>query len=274
MGFTMSSLPDYENPPVVEVAMGVQFAPLEGLSVAHIGLYWRTIRDVFLRCEEQPPIPPVVENLAAPEVGSRMMFQVGGKPDMPRVWFLNQSGEQMVQIQRDRFVHNWRKMPSGEAYPRYPAVKKHFEKYWAGFCKFLQSEGLPHPQVDQLELAYVNHIKQGEGWQSLADIQNLFTTFKWRTRSDFLPPPENVRWSMKFLLPDDMGRLHVDAMPVRIQEDKSLVMSLSLTVRGKPADAVADTGTRAWFDLAREWIVKGFADLADKETDLLWKKQP
>lgn len=269
----MGGLPDYENPPVVEVAMGVQFAPLEGLSVAHIGLYWSTIRNAFIRCEEQAPIPHVVEDLAAPDVGSRTVFHLRGQPDMPRVWFLNDSGNQMVQVQRDRFVHNWRKMSPEEAYPRYPTVKRDFQEHWASFCDFLLGQNLPRPQVDQLELVYVNHSRQGEGWTSLADIQNLFTTFKWRTRSEFLPPPENVRWSMKFLLAGEMGRLHVDAMPVRIQENKSLVMSFSLTARGRPAGEITDTSMTSWFDLAREWIVKGFADLADKETDALWKKR-
>jgi hypothetical protein len=27
-----------------------------------------------------------------------------------------------------------------------------------------------------------------------------------------------------------------------------------------------------WFDVAHEWIVKGFVDLADKRTDALWER--
>lgn len=269
----MHALPDYGKPPVIEVAMGVQFAPLKALSVAHVGLYWETIRDTFGRCQEQPPIPHVVEDVATLQVASPPTVRLSGKPDMPRVWFLNDSGNQMIQVQRDRFVHNWRKMSADEAYPRYPTVRSNFEKCWAGFCEFLVSEDLPSPQVDQLELVYVNHVKQGEGWQRLADTQNLFTVFKWRTRSGFLPQPENLRWSIKCLLPDELGRLHVDAMPVRIQEDKSLVMSVSLTVRGRPAGEATPESVDAWFGVAREWIVKGFADLADEQTDSLWKKQ-
>lgn len=268
----MDSLPDYNKPPVVEVAMGVQFAPLKGLSVAHIGLYWNTIRATFARCQEQPPFPHIIEELGMPQMPSPPKLRLSGKPDMPRVWFLNDSGNKLVQVQRDRFVHNWRKMSPAEAYPRYPNVKSDFEKYWMGFCNFLQTETLPRPEVDQLELVYVNHARQGEGWESLADTEKLFTIFKWRTRTGFLPSPENVRWSMKYLLPHNAGRLHVDAMPVRIQDDKSLVMSLSLAVRGKPAEPT-DAGITAWFDVAREWIVKGFADLADTETDTLWEKR-
>jgi len=271
----MNSQPNinYDNPPVVEVAMGVQFTPPKGLSVAHIGSYWDTIRVIFGRCQEQPPLPHLVEDLTLPKIASRPTLRFSGKPDMPRVWFLNDSGNQMVQVQRDRFVYNWRKMSPEETYPRYPKVKIQFAKYWAGFCEFLLSKNLPRPQVDQLELVYVNHARQGEGWQSLADTQNLFTVFKCRTRSGFLPLPETLRWSMKYLLPDDQGRLHVDAMPVRIQEDNSLVMSLTLVVRGKPAGEITDASITNWFDVARTWIVKGFADLADEETDVLWGKQ-
>lgn len=269
----MDSLPDYNKPPVVEVAMGVQFTPLKGFSVAHVGLYWKSVRSTFARCQEQPPIPHAVEDVTDLQLASPPTVRLSGKPDMPRVWFLNDSGNQLVQVQRDRFVHNWRKASAEEDYPRYPSVKSNFEKYWTGFCEFLQSEDLPRPEVDQLELVYVNHIKQGEGWQSLADTQNLFTVFKWRTRSGFLPEPENARWSMKYLLPDELGRLHADAMPIRIQEDGSLVMSLSMTVRGKPAGDTTDAEISDWYDVARKWIVKGFADLADEETDALWEKR-
>ncbi|MCK4625225.1 MAG: TIGR04255 family protein [Phycisphaerae bacterium] len=267
----MPGLPDYDKPPVIEVAIGIQFAPITELSAAHVGLYWGTIRDTFNRAKEQAPIAHIVE----PPVGPpepQLAFQIFDKPELPRMWFIDTSGNRIIQVQRDRFLHNWRKTGSTDEYPRFPSVKESFFLHWRSFTNFLAEQGL-QPQPDQCELTYVNHVKKGDGWDTMADLSTIFTTFAWRTRSDFLPIPDNARWSLRFLLPDKMGRLHVDVVPVRVQPNNDLAIRFSLTVRGKPSNIEDTASLSQWYDLAREWIVKGFADLIDEKTDALWEKK-
>jgi hypothetical protein len=43
---------------------------------------------------------------------------------MPRFWFVNEVGTELLQFQLDRFVHNWRKTGEGIEYPRYERIRK------------------------------------------------------------------------------------------------------------------------------------------------------
>jgi uncharacterized protein (TIGR04255 family) len=198
-------------------------------------------------------------------------FQISARPELPRVWLVDQSGNRIVQVQRDRFLHNWRKLHPEDEYPRFPPVKAQFLEHWNGFLAFLTEAGL-NPEPDQCELTYVNHLRRGEGWDTLADLGDLFTTFAWRTRDNFLPAPDNLRWSMRFLLPEGKGRLHVEVLPVRAQPSNELAVRYTLTARGRPSD-IGDTACLStWYDMAREWIVRGFADLVEDKTDDLWER--
>jgi uncharacterized protein (TIGR04255 family) len=273
---SLPKLPDYKKPPVVEVAMGVQYMPLEAFSTVQVGLYWETIRDNYNCVEEQPPISHIIEEIEeTPGIRPlkiRPNLEVRTKPELPRTWFLNSTGNRLIQVQRDRFLHNWRQTEEKDEYPRYPVVKATFFENWTGFCEFLTDQTLPSPQIDQCELTYVNHIRQGEGWEAIDDIFSLFTFLDWRTRSNFMTIPENLRWSMQFLLPNKMGRLYVEMSIVRIKYDNSLAIRFSLTARGIPSGKIDTESMSGWFDIAREWIVKGFADLTSKKTDSIWGK--
>src|SRR5256885_1562370 len=94
------SLPEFERPPVVEVALAVQFEPIEELRVPQIGLLWNDFRDRYPRTEEHPRIQPKIEQFgvrvpAQPAVDVQFME----KPPTPRCWFLNQEGSRLVQVQ-------------------------------------------------------------------------------------------------------------------------------------------------------------------------------
>jgi uncharacterized protein (TIGR04255 family) len=265
MGF-----PDYRKPPVVEVAISVQFDPIEQLTAAHAGLYWAGIRDVFGGVEEQAPILQQIERAFLDEVAPPLLMF--GKPPMPRLWFVDKTSTRIIQVQRDKFVHNWRKMEPGDEYPRFSRIRQGFLSQWGGFLSFLEQNRLPQPNINQCELAYVNRIKMGEGWTSAADLDGVFAAFAWKTRYGFLPTPEKVQWAMHFALPEQNGRLHVEMVPVRFSPAEVESIQFVLTARGKPAGAIDQASIDRWFDLAHEWIVKGFADLVDKKTDRLWER--
>ena len=275
----MANFPDYEAPPVVEVVMGIQFPPIVGLTTAHVGLYWAEIREEFNRAQDQPPIPRRIEPPGAKEEGEdspifkqpQASFHVSHHPEWPRIWFESKSGTRLIQLQRDHFLFNWRKMSAGDEYPRYPALEEAFLREWAGFRAFLEGQDLPSPKADQLEVTYVNQIKKGEGWDATRDIVELFTNTRWKPRTGFLPEPEYLRWSFKFLLPAGAGRLHADIMvPVLIPPGNEKAVHFTLTARGRPQGEMDEAQIREWFALAREYIVKGFVDFVSEATDSLW----
>ena len=94
----------------------------------------------------------------------------------------------------------------------------------------------------------------------------------WRTKRSFLESPESVAWKASFLLPEKVGRLHVSVRHAIRKSDKTPVLLCDLTARGIPK-AVDEESIRKWFLLGREWIVRGFADLAsDDIQENLWEQ--
>ncbi|KPJ53890.1 MAG: hypothetical protein AMS16_05040 [Planctomycetes bacterium DG_58] len=267
----MSELPDYRKPPVVEVAAGLQFGAIQGLTGPRVGSYWSLIREDFPQVQEQPPISHIVE-LPAGKIPEQMPeVRVSMVPPLPRTWFVSADGTAIIQVQQDRFHYNWRKLRPEQEYPRYPTVKQAFFKHWDGFWRFLTAEGLAAPEIDQCELVYVNVVPKGEGWETVSDLSELFTVFKWRARGDFLPEPEGMSGALHFGWPDGKGRLHAELVPVRIEADNREAAQFRLISRGRP-DSTDAKSIDAWFDKAREWIVRGFAALTDSKGDELWER--
>ncbi|MGA2678048.1 MAG: TIGR04255 family protein [Sedimentisphaerales bacterium] len=260
-----SALPDYNNPPVNEVVFGVQFKKLDSFQTPHTGLLWEKLdREKFPKCQEMPPINHVLET---PEgtVGSPSTIELFERPPFPRLLFFNSPGDQLIQVQQDRFLRNWRKLKADDTYPRYKTLYPEFQKSWQVFNSFLSDLGWAAPVIDQYELAYVNQMPEGQGWETLSDAGNVFKDFQCQTDQRFLPEPENISWRRIFRFPKNAGRLHV-SMRLAPTKESQRAMLLELTARGY-SDQKADE----WFAMAHEWIVKGFADLTtDSVQKALW----
>lgn len=266
------ALPDFANPPVEETVLSLQFAPPARFGVPHFGLYWARVRDRFGRFEVQGPINSVTEQYE-PGVGVPPGFGVRlvSAPEL-RCWFMDETGTRLLQLQRDRFVHNWRRVTGTEVYPRYENVRDTLEAEWAGFCAFLDDEGIERPEVNQCEVTYVNHIAYGNGWSDYGELSKVVAPWSGRGSSGFLPHPERVSIAANYLLPDKAGRLHVSLNPVVRVRDSQEVLQLSFTARGAPASPeVSDVF--AWLDLGREWVVKGFADFTARTIHELWGRK-
>jgi uncharacterized protein (TIGR04255 family) len=113
-----NSLPEFDKPPVVETVLSVQFDPLSLVKTAHLGLLWQEYKDGFPKTEERPPLDLVREQFPeAPIVRFGLRVQALENSPAPRFWFINERGNEMIQVQNGRFVKNWRKEGEGEQYP-------------------------------------------------------------------------------------------------------------------------------------------------------------
>lgn len=256
-------LPNYENPPVIEVVCGVLFQELASLSGAHLGLLWQRLQPEYDHVQEVPPLAPAIERSEGRQAVD-LQVQLIDTPPLPRTWFLTKSEDALVQVQRDRFLHNWKRMAPGSAYPRYSRIIKVFQKRLSDFDKFLADYQLGEIRPLQYEMTYVNHIPQGDGWNSLSDMGNVFPDFSRRTNETrFLPDPDQLNWRTSFLLPRGEGRLHAVIRHVQRGSADRPIILLELTARGIADDPTRDKMWK-WFDMAHEWIVFGFTDLTGK----------
>jgi uncharacterized protein (TIGR04255 family) len=265
-------LPDFDDPPVVETALSVEFAPLFGWNILHFGLFWREIRQEYPRFEVQPPLISQVERFGE-EAKKPQPVSIQITNQMPvRCWFFDQSQTRLVQVQQDRLVYNWRKVAGLDPYPHYEHIRPAFEREWQRFCHFLESNGLSAPAVHQCEITYVNHIERGQGWQTMADLPDLFPCWSGESSGNFLPVPEVVAVTTTYVIPGDQGRLHIQMQPAIRHPDAREILQLTLTARGRPASPqIGDV--LQWFDLGREWVVRGFTDFTSAKMHALWKRK-
>lgn len=267
-------MPDFTDPPVVEVALSVQFDPLEELGAPQLGLLWTKFRDRFPKVEEHLPLDPFFERFGVrgtPSPGVHL--QLAAKPLATRWWFLNAGGTELVQVQKDRFVHNWRKVGTGDTYPRYESIRETFQKELAVFRGFLSDEGLGNLKPNQCEVTYVNHIVSGEGWHRHGQLGEVLTVFASRYSDTFLPEPEDGRVAIDYIIPDGagdpIGRLHISVQPACRATDDRAILILTLTARSEPVGSDA-SGLLDSLDLAREWIVRGFASITTDKMHEVW----
>lgn len=263
-------LPSYETPPVIEVVCGMQFKPLEMLQV-HLGLLWQQFAADYPGCAEMPPLPTLIEHF---EDEPRVNVGLSEIPPIARTWFLHKDQTGIVQFQPSRFLHNWKKVQPTDEYPRYSTVITMFRERLATFEQFVTDHELGRIEPFQYEMTYVNHIHQGEGWDSLADLHKVCPDFCFTHKeSRFLPTFDSFNWRTSFVLPEKTGRLHVTVSSTSRKPENKPILALELTVRGFPKDGSRDA-MWAWFDQGHEWIVRGFADLTGEEIQQRqWRRQ-
>lgn len=252
--FSTGTLPSYKNPPVNEVVCGLRFDTPDKLRIPHIGFLWDKFRADYPIIQHVPPI--------ASAKGEIFVDQAIGMP-LPRVWFINKSDDQLVQFQIDRFYFNWRRRQSD--YPRYDHVINNFENVLNTIVNFFSEFELGGLKPIEYELSYINHIPKGQGWDTIDDLPRIFSDFVWtQTKERFLPNPEKVAWQTEFSLPEKKGHLIINLKQATRTEDKVILLVLELKTRGIGESANKEA-IREWFDLAREWIVRGFNDLTTPE---------
>lgn len=266
-----SQLPDFEKPPLVETVLGVEFLPLAAWDVRHFGLLWQEVRAEYPDFQVQPPLPPTIERFGA-EVFQQTppTVEVVTVPDL-RCWFIDSSGADLLQVQKNRFFRNWRKAGS-DRYPHYETLRPTFEREWDRFRAFLANNSIPPPDVVQCEVTYVNHLERGREWESFQDLARILTCWSSEQPFQYLPQPETAQVKLNLLIPDHRGRLSVALQHGLRRQDATEVLQLTLTARGRPA-APSTACIMDWFDLGREWVVRGFTDVTTRQMHTLWGRR-
>src|SRR5208283_4945721 len=176
MAALTTQTPEFDRPPVIEVALSVQFKRLDQLRSAHIGLLWSRFRKRFPRTEDHGPLQPAFETFDRKPTQLQLGVEVQtyDVPPLPRAWFLNETGTELVQVQPDRFIRNWRKVGETDEYVRYAHIKGKFVDDLREFEQFVADQGVGDVSPNQCEVTYVNHIVSGEGWSTHGDLGKIF----------------------------------------------------------------------------------------------------
>lgn len=264
--------PSYKQPPVIETVLGVSFAPIKGWQTPYLGLFWSKVRNELPKIEEQPPLESQIESESSsiaqnPYTVTRL--QISNSPNV-RCWYIDKTDHNLIQLQKDRFLFNWRKGPSDTEYPRYDNhLKPKFEHFWNLFLEFLKEQNLDKPEVVQAEVTYFNHILRDE---SSPTWNHILKSLSDSVSYSFLPKTEAFHFNQSFYFADGNGRLRVSGNPGVRKADGAEVFVLELTARGNPAGSDAASILK-WFDLGHTWVVNGFTDLTTERMHRIWERE-
>jgi uncharacterized protein (TIGR04255 family) len=260
-------LPNFSAPPIDEVAIGIQFAPLNGWTEPYFGLFWSKVRDQYPRVETQPRVEGPIENFnQAPGPITQMQFL----PASGRSWYISNDDESLIQIQNNRFVQNWRRR-TGD-YPHFEEVRDRFWMSFNTFRKLTSDENLPAPVIQQLELTYVN-------WISDIPVDQLLKIGKgsYLTLSEIEAHPESQDWAARYLVKangEPSARLYVQCQQaVRLGVPHAGPgTQLSLVYRAPKIDGMSDSELEAHLEKGREIIVTAFTELTTESAHETWER--
>ena len=257
-------LPDFLASPLIEVVLGVQFDPPKGYQQIHAGEVWQLFRAKYSNVQELPPLPPAFETFGRPSLASQLKFVTGATHD--RFWFVRPDGDQLIQFQQDRLLHNWRKVEgTANQYPRFPSMISAFREEIEALRQYLTkftSEGLV---INQCEVSYINHIAVAEGKRLIASDWLRCGTFCSPDSEDFSIMFREITYSEDR---KPQGRLTCEALTGIINEGQRMIQ-LTLTNRGAPRSSDIASALE-FLEQGHELIVNRFAEVTTKEAHKVW----
>ncbi len=268
-------LPEFERPPLAEVVLGVQFDPIVGLTAAHLGTIWDRFRKDFPRTEDRPTLATAFERLGplAEPATVQLDLNLMTRPPLPRCWFINEVGDELLQFQQDRFHHNWRRMDAGRTYPRYEKLRERFGSELETVESIVVREKLGTVLANQCELTYINNIVAGQGWDHYREAGKVFGGFAASPQSGSLGNLEHLRYETAHPITlaggRVVGRLWVSVVSGLMKDGGIPMFAMTLTARGEPLGK-GRAGVIKFLDLGHRSIVKGFAELTTPHMHEAW----
>ncbi len=258
---TSQSTIKYEFPPIDEIVCGIRFDSIKKLQSGHIGLLWQKLRPDFAKIEDRILVPPLPsEDFENPE-----------RFPLPRVWFIHKNRNDLVQLQRNRFLFNWRRIQPEDEYPGYVKVIDNFEKYLSCLQEFLAEEDLDVLVARGYELTYIDLIPKGQGWENLGDLGKVFPNLVSLTSQSILSTDIRIiNWQTILGLPADLGELRVSLRNAKRDSDSQLLLHIEFSAYcSKPYHPMRD-----WFDAVHNAVIELFSNaVSDEIQEKYWGRK-
>lgn len=260
-------LPDFADPPLDEVVLGVQFAPVPDYASVYAWKVWELFKAEFPKVQELPLLETQFETFGGTNVQPSFQFHVGAPPVGSRLWFVSDDDNHLLQFQPDRFLTNWRKHPNPQPYPRFEGIAEAFVHNFETLAEHFASDFAYQIDINQAEVGYINIIpvedfSQAGDWFSLWDGEHLNV--------------EALTTSFNEVIRDAAGkpfaRLKHEIQSVITVEGKRKAFKLSLTYKGKPAGNDISSAME-FLTAGREAIVVRFDHITTSKAHQIWGKQ-
>ncbi|MEZ5537658.1 MAG: TIGR04255 family protein [Thiolinea sp.] len=258
-------LPDYSNPPLNEVVVGVQFAPVPDYTSVDACKIWELFKAQYPKVRELPQLPRNFETFGGSNKAPSFQMQLG-RPAGSRLWFISPDEGHLIQYQPDRFLLNWRKQSDSQSYPHFEGIISVFEQSLKTLSNHLSSEFSYEININQAEVEYLNIIPVAR----FADAKSWFAC--WDSKLDI----ESLNMGFNEVIYHDdntpHARLKYGVESVFGAEGKEKAFRMSLSFAGKPI--LNDINSAVEFlRKGREAIVTRFDQITTSEAHDIWRKK-
>lgn len=258
-------LPSFSQPPVVEVVLGFEFQPIAEFGAIKLAQLAATWKDRYPRVQELPPLP-MNPPIGTPDQFPAMFVNIGA-PAI-RLWLFGPADDsQLLQIQRDRLILNWRRA-SDDPYPHYDTLRPQFAQALTDLTRFVREQDLGGIQASAVEVSYVNEATAVGGESSLGGILRGVATADHHLGA---PAASRFMQAHDARSPHDIpATLTLTAdLPGRAP-DSTLI---TLTYRGAlPLDATQED-VMATMDVGHRDVVVGFAESTTDRMHQVWGRR-
>jgi uncharacterized protein (TIGR04255 family) len=247
------------------VSLSIQFDELLDFRAIHFGEYYAKIQNRFPTTEDKPRLEHVVESFPVRPRVTGLRFS---PTKLGRVCYLDVSGEEIVQLQPDRFAFNWSR---GEgAYPRYETNHPTLFTEFEGFCDFVDKSKLGPVKPNLCEITYINNIVPHPDESVSECFAAVFSGVSWEFSNEWLDPPELMTLNRVFMIDENRGRLYAEAFVSRDEERDFITFKLTARVLHREEDDLQEN-----MQLAHRWVVGGFVCLTQTSArEGRWEQSP
>jgi uncharacterized protein (TIGR04255 family) len=196
---------------------------------------------------------------------------------------ISENQTELVQVQQDRFVRNWRRYHDGNAaYPEYVEhLRPKFIEDLQIFSSFVESESLGQLEFDQCDITYVNHIEGSGVWTSPDQYAKVFPGLAPGLEVGPRSPLESIGLRTRHELFDAtdefVGRLYIQldsgtTLPTAEKPEPQPIFALQLIARGRPLGNGLD-GLLSFLDFGHDAIVTTFDSITSDAMHKAWGKK-
>lgn len=260
-----ADLPDYANPPLVEVVIDTQFAPIPDYKQIHAAEIWALFKEEFPIVEEHPPLSPSFETFGSSRQ-PQFNVQVIDKVMPARLWFISKEGDHLIQFQPDRFIRNWRKHHDERSrYPRFENIFESFREEFSKLDDFSKKKFSHRLAINQCEVRYVNHIRVPDDEQFRTEDYFIFGDFGDFEIDDFRVI---IKRTVRDTHENPIFRLGCEC-GITFNKKGDTVVRLDVFARGAPSGPSL-TDVEVFCLQARKEIVGFFTEITTKKAHKIW----
>ncbi len=239
----------FENPPLTELVLGIQF-PTNLLTSNDIFNFYKILEEEFPVIQEHPLLPAFVED--GDESTLITFQQLSGT----RKFFISESGEHLIQLQPNRIIFNWRKSANGNEnqYQNYLSVLDNF----FNVLKKLDSNQPFFEEVNQYEITCFDQFVLSDLNLELEECYSAFNLFSINY------PIKSLDCTFQLKSPELGGVTYVALRSAKRNEDQQDLIILETTCRGFQGSGIENI--HDWLTKAHDHLVNTFVNLISDKT--------